>query len=154
MTTEARTLDPDELSDEERHALQKQIGHLRRMSQERAHRHLRLQGDEESPSVSLPDVVADAMIDMLTELAAGHAVSIGAAGEELTTREAAELLNVSRPHLVKLLEEGTIPFHKVGTHRRVRRRDVLAYKTRQRERAEDAMQKLADQAQEQGLGYG
>lgn len=153
MTTESRTLDPDELSDEERHALQKQIGHLRRMWQGRTHRRLRLQGGEEGPSVSLPDAVGGVVVDMLTELAAGHAVSIGAASEELTTREAAELLNVSRPHLVKLLEEGAIPFHKVGTHRRVRRRNVLAYKAYQRERAEDAMQKLADQAQEQELGY-
>jgi len=54
---------------------------------------------------------------------------------------------------VKLLEEGAIPFHKVGTHRRVYRKDVLEYKARQRKEAEEAMQNLADQAQELGLGY-
>ena len=73
--------------------------------------------------------------------------------DELTTHEAAKLLNVSRPHLVKLLEEGKIPFHKVGTHRRVYREDVLEYKDHRREEAEEAMQNLTDQAQELGLGY-
>jgi excisionase family DNA binding protein len=66
---------------------------------------------------------------------------------------AAELLNVSRPHLVKLVQEGEIPFRMVGTHRRVYREDVLEYKARRREEAEEAMQNLTDQAQELGLGY-
>ena len=74
--------------------------------------------------------------------------------EELTTTEAAELLNVSRPHLVKLLKQGDIPHHKVGSHHRVYRKDVLSYKIKQRERAEDALQALTDQAQELGMGYG
>lgn len=74
--------------------------------------------------------------------------------DELTTTEAAELLNVSRPHLVKLLKQGDIPHHKVGSHHRVYRKDVLSYKTKQRERAEDALQALTDQAQELGMGYG
>jgi excisionase family DNA binding protein len=73
--------------------------------------------------------------------------------EELTTQEAAELLNVSRSHLVKLLDEGEISFHKVGVHRRVYREDVLEYKARQRAEAEEAMQNLTDQAQDLGLGY-
>lgn len=72
---------------------------------------------------------------------------------ELRLGEAAELLNVSRPHLLKLLEEGEIPVHKGGTYRRVYREDVLEYKARRREEAEEAMQNLTDQAQELGLGY-
>jgi excisionase family DNA binding protein len=74
--------------------------------------------------------------------------------DELTTTEAADLLNVSRPHLVKLLKQGDIPHHKVGSHHRVYRKDVLSYKNEQRERAEDALQALTDQAQELGMGYG
>jgi len=73
---------------------------------------------------------------------------------ELTTTEAADLLNVSRPHLVKLLKQGKIPHHKVGSHHRVYRRDVLSYKEGQRKTAEDALQALTDQAQELGMGYG
>ena len=108
---------------------------------------------EKEVGLSLPRRFASLMIEVLTEVAQGRAVSIDTEEEELTTSEAAELLNVSRPHLVKLLEEGEIPFHKVGTHRRVYREDVLEYKARRREEAEEAMQNLTDQAQELGLGY-
>ena len=73
--------------------------------------------------------------------------------EEFTTTQAADLLNVSRPHLVKLLKEGEIPYHKVGSHHRVRRSDVLTYKKAQRAQAEDALQSLTDQAQELDMGY-
>jgi excisionase family DNA binding protein len=80
-------------------------------------------------------------------------MSATSSDEKLTTGEAAELLNVSRPHLVQLLEEGEIPFKKVGGHRLVYREDVLEYKAHQREEAEEATQNLTDQAQELGLGY-
>ena len=73
--------------------------------------------------------------------------------EELTTQEAADLLNVSRPFFVKLLEQGAISYRKVGAHRRVRRADVLAYKTTMYHEAEAALQELTDQAQDLGLGY-
>jgi excisionase family DNA binding protein len=116
-----------------------------------SHLNVRVGGQE--VSVTLPQSLAAAFLEVLTEVAQGHSVSVGFEEEELTTSEAAELLGVSRPHLVKLLEEGEIPFRKVGTHRRVRREDVLEYKRRQREEAEEAMQNLADQAQELGLGY-
>jgi excisionase family DNA binding protein len=72
--------------------------------------------------------------------------------EGLTTSEAAALLDGSRPHLLALLEEGTIPFRKVGTHRRGQHEDVLEYARRQRKEAEAAMQNLADQAQELEFG--
>ena len=108
---------------------------------------------KEEIGLPLPRSLAVAFFEVLTEVAQGHSVSVGVGEEELTTSEAAELLGVSRPHLVKLLEEGEIPFRKVGTHRRVRREDVLEYKQRQRKEAEEAMQNLADQAQELGLGY-
>jgi len=108
---------------------------------------------EEEVDMPLPRDLMTVILEILTEVAQGHSVSVGPEEEELTTSEAAELLNVSRPHLVKLLEEGEIPFRKVGTHRRVRREDVLEYKRRQRKEAEEAMQNLADQAQELGLGY-
>ena len=72
---------------------------------------------------------------------------------ELSVREGTDLLNVSRPYLVRLLREKAIPYCKVGTRRRVRRRDVVAYKRKMRARAEKAMQELTAQAQELGLGY-
>lgn len=71
----------------------------------------------------------------------------------MPTGQAADLLNVSRPHLVKLLEGGELPFHRTGRHRRVLARDLFRYRDRRREESMDAFQELADLAQDQGLGY-
>ena len=144
------TLDPEILSADEQRALLEQIGDLAALVEEESGRAVLRVRDRE---VALPPPIAHALVDVLTDIAEGRAVSVASSGEELTTSGAAELLNVSRPHLVQLLEEGEIPFHKVGTHRRVYREDVLEYKARRREEAEEAMQNLTDQAQELGLGY-
>ena len=71
----------------------------------------------------------------------------------LTTQQAADMLNVSRPHLVKLLESGKLPFHKAGRHRRVRCADLLAYKAQRDHASAAAMEALARQAQTLRLGY-
>jgi excisionase family DNA binding protein len=107
----------------------------------------------ETETIPLPSSFLQILAEALSEVSEGRSVHISPAEEELTTREAADLLNVSRPYLVKLLDERTIPHRKVGTHRRVLRRDVVAYKERMRVDAEEAMQELADQAQKLGLGY-
>jgi excisionase family DNA binding protein len=73
--------------------------------------------------------------------------------EELTTQQAAEILNVSRPFLNKILDLGDINHRKVGGNRRVKFSDVLAYKKQQELRSKDALQELADEAQELNMGY-
>ena len=124
-------LDPDALSERDFTALKKHRAHLAEVASAARN------PDENSPR-------------MTVRLRAVHLAPVT---DELTTQEAADLLNVSRPFLVKALDQGAMPHRKVGTHRRVRRADVLAYKAQMYQQAEAALQDLADQAQELGLGY-
>jgi len=101
----------------------------------------------------LPRQAIDLLRTMLAEMAQGNGITVLPVHAQLTTQEAANLLNVSRPYLVKLLENNALPFTKVGSHRRIALSDVLGYKRKQDEAADAAMQELADQAQELGLGY-
>lgn len=107
----------------------------------------------ESPLLKLPPKVLRLFADLLGSLAQGKAVAVIPKELDITTQEAAMFLNVSRPYFVRLLEDGKIPFHKVGTHRRVRFEDVVRYKEDRRKVSQDAIQQLVDQAQELGLGY-
>jgi excisionase family DNA binding protein len=109
---------------------------------------------EDKPhSLVLPTSALRLLVDILGELAVGNAVKVVPVHAELTSQEAADLLNVSRPHLVKMLEEGAIPFTKTGRHRRIRFSDLMAFKQQREDESQEAMDALALQAQELGLGY-
>jgi len=90
-------------------------------------------------------------VAIVQHLRAGHGVTVAPLHAELTTVEAAELLNVSRPHLIKLLDGGPLPFRMVATHRRLRLVDVLAYRDGQAAEAREALNELTRQAEDLGL---
>lgn len=104
-------------------------------------------------AVRMPTSALRLLLDVLTEIGQGNAVSVIPIHAELTTQEAADVLNVSRPFLVQLLEKGEMPFHKTGTHRRVRYQDVMAYQKRIDTERRRALDDLAAQAQALGMGY-
>jgi excisionase family DNA binding protein len=104
-------------------------------------------------TVHVPVSALRLLVDVLTAIGEGHAVSIIPIHAELTTQEAADVLNVSRPFLVQLLEQGKIQFHKIGTHRRVRYQDVIAYKEQIDVERSKALDALTEQAQELDMGY-
>jgi excisionase family DNA binding protein len=97
----------------------------------------------------LPVEAVAALQDALDDLAAGVTAEEGS--DEMTTQELADLLNVSRPYVVSLLEKGEIPFRKVGTKRRVLRADALRYKQLDDERRYAAMSELTAEAESLGL---
>lgn len=108
---------------------------------------------ESGQILTLPHAAARLLSHLLTEMSHGNAVTLIPIHAELTTQEAAEYLHVSRPYLIRLLEQGRIPFHKVGTHRRVRFRDLQAFREQADQDRAAAMDDLTDEAQRLGLGY-
>lgn len=103
--------------------------------------------------MNLPSSAVRLLLDILEQMANGNAVTLTPLHAELSTNQAAELLRVSRPFLIKLLEEGEIPFRKVGRHRRILAKDVLAYRKAIFEKRSNVLDELTDQAQELNLGY-
>ena len=99
----------------------------------------------------LPASVHRLLHRLVHELARGHAVTVVPVHAELTTQQAADLLNVSRPFLVKLLESGEIPFHRTGAHRRIGLSDLLTYREERSRARLAALAEMAREAQEMGL---
>jgi excisionase family DNA binding protein len=108
---------------------------------------------EQEEAIQLPAGAVSMLMDILGAMAAGQGITLIPEKAELTTGQAADVLNVSRPHLVKLLEEGNIPYRKVGKHRRVLMEDIMRYKEASDRDREIALDQLVEDAQEQNMGY-
>ena len=108
-------------------------------------------GPKGTPAVELPVAAVQLLLGILEQMACGNAVTLMPVHAELTTQQAADLLNVSRTHFVQLLDKENIPHRKIGTHRRVRAEDVLAYR-RETERARrKALDEMTELDEELGL---
>ncbi len=102
----------------------------------------------------LPSLALELLKEILEVIAAGKSVIVLPTEEAmLTTQEVANLLHVSRPYIVKLIDKGEIPHQKVGTHRRMMLSDVLAYKSTMQVNREKDLAILAEEAQKLNLGY-
>ena len=114
---------------------------------------LRVRDADQAETIELPAGAVTLLVEILEDMASGRAVTVVPQNAELTTQQAADVLNVSRPFLIQLLEEEKIPFRKVGTHRRVRFEDVLRYKEAIDGKRRKVLDELAAEAQELGMGY-
>ena len=126
---------------------------LRYMRQDQPFRLCVVNGDDEE-LIELPSDAAAPIIDILEAIATKQGFTITVERDELTTERAADILNVSHPFLIKLLDEGKISYRKAGPRRRVRLEDVIAYKEDIVRRREAVLDQLVADAQEQGgMGY-
>jgi excisionase family DNA binding protein len=101
--------------------------------------------------ITLPDSLYRVLCQVLEHLRRGESVSIVHAAEELTTQQAADLLNISRPYLVRLVDRGDIPCHRVGTHRRIRREDIEEYRGQRDQLRRQHLRSMVRDAEQLGL---
>jgi len=103
--------------------------------------------------LNLPTFAVDLLFDALTALAEGYAVTVVPVPAELTTQEVADILNVSRPYLIKLLDERKLPYRRVGNRRKILLEHVLQYKHRDDQLRQEILDELTREAESIGLAY-
>jgi excisionase family DNA binding protein len=113
----------------------------------------RIEGDRETEVVELPRAAIRLLSSILTQMAQGNAVTLIPVHAELTTQQAAEILNVSRPFVIGLIESEKLPCRRIGTHRRILFRDLMAYKQKVDAERLKVLDELAQEAQELDMGY-
>lgn len=107
--------------------------------------------DEPEFEITLPQPAVKMLVRLLAEMANGNSVSVVVNESELTTQQAADFLNISRPYLIKLVERGEIDFHMVNTHRRLKARDVISYRDREAERRNKLLDQMVAMEEELGI---
>ncbi len=143
------TLSPDQLDTKLVLESSRQLSAL--LSKKRRRKTVSVEIDGEA--CVIPAAALNMLKEILVQLSLGNGVTLMPVHAELTTQQAADLLNVSRPYLVKLVEEQKLPFRLVGAHRRILLEDVMRFKARQNDQRQQALEAMAAEAQELGLGY-
>lgn len=151
MRIEAFKMPSSTVAQEAKEALRSLASAAKRPS--RARVRVQLEGEAAEVAVTVPREAFELLLEVLSQMANGNAVTIVPVHAELTTHQAGELLNVSRPYLIGLLEAGKIPFRMVGTHRRIRFADLMEFKRKDDAERDAALAELTRQAQDLGLGY-
>lgn len=103
--------------------------------------------------IGIPASAFQALRLAVDAMSRGKTIVLAPQEEELTSQQAADLLRVSRPHLVKLLDDGEMPFHRVGTHRRVRLEDVLTYRSKRSRKRREKLDELSRLSEDFEGGY-
>lgn len=102
-------------------------------------------------TIEMPSVVSIALMEVIKNLNKGNSITLIPMNKELTTQQAADILNVSRPYFIKLLENGEIPFKKTGTHRKILMKDLMEYRKQRAESRKSKIEELSTFSQELGL---
>jgi excisionase family DNA binding protein len=151
MATQELNIDhiisPDPAEQPEMERLRDQIDEIFRR-----HGQARLVGPD-GQALPIPESVFRALVLVAQDMAQGKTIVLMPHGKMLTTQEAADLLNISRPYLVKMLEKGDIPFELVGSHRRLRVEDVLAYRRTRALERRSKLDRLTQLSEETDGGY-
>jgi excisionase family DNA binding protein len=151
MATAAQTSAPPSKEDVElARASAQQLARLARLGRRLA---VRVGAAGREKTIELPAGAVKLLVAILEDMASGRAVTIVPQNAELTTQQAADVLNVSRPFLVQLLEQKKLPFRLVGSHRRIRFEDVLRYKESVDAERRKVLDQLAAEAQDLKMGY-
>ena len=151
MTATFLESSPSSLSQEEAKTAQNSSTILSRHLKAGENLKLQIVDADSEEIIELPASAVALLLGILRMMARGLGIVLTPLHSELTTRQAADMLNVSRPYLIKLLDAGDIPHHKVGRHRRIRREDVMTYKQKLRQEREAILEQMIAEAQEMGL---
>jgi excisionase family DNA binding protein len=118
-------------------------------------RRLRVCSDEgtEETTIVVPSIALQLFTDVLAQMAEGNAVTVAPVHAEITTQQAANYLNVSRPYVIKLLDERRLPYRMVGNRRRILFSDLMQFKREDNRNRKEILDGLAAEAQELNLGY-
>ncbi|MCP5524065.1 MAG: helix-turn-helix domain-containing protein [Verrucomicrobiales bacterium] len=143
--SQASRLDPSEFEPQERESVRNLLEMFLRETRPPA------LVDEHGNRMELPKPVYVLLVKVATALREGKVISLVPETQELTTQAAANLLGVSRPHVVKLIEEEKLPCHKVGAHRRIRMKDLIEFQRLRDRGRREALDEMARRAQEAGL---